>query len=238
MTDVVVVGGTSGIATAVIDHYLSQTSNRVAVLGRTRTNRGGLAYEGHLDAEKLDSITSAFHQLDTEFGTFDVAINCVGIWAYANVADITNDDLTRMCAINLTGTIATIREEATRMATASKGSIVTVTSAIGASATNAGLGVYTATKAGVEAFNRSAAVELAPVGVRLNCIAPGPVETEMTRLPGETDEEREIRLGGLVANGRIARAAEIAAGIAWLASDAVPYVNGIELVAHGGGFGR
>nr|WP_176457279.1 MULTISPECIES: SDR family oxidoreductase [unclassified Rhodococcus (in: high G+C Gram-positive bacteria)] len=238
MTDIVVVGGTSGIAAAVIDHYLAQTSNRVAVLGRTRTNRAGLAYEGHLDAEKLDSITSAFQKLDAEFGTFDVAINCVGIWAYAHVADITNDDLTRMCAINLTGTIATIREEATRMATASKGSIVTVTSAIGASATNAGLGVYTATKAGVEAFNRSAAVELAPLGVRLNCIAPGPVETEMTRLPDETDEARELRLGGLVANGRIARAAEIAAGIAWLASDEVPYVNGIELVAHGGGFGR
>jgi NAD(P)-dependent dehydrogenase (short-subunit alcohol dehydrogenase family) len=235
---VLVVGGTSGIATAVIDHYLSQTGNRVAVLGRTRTKQNGVAHQGHLNAEDLDSITSAFQALDSEFGTFDVAINCIGIWGHANVADITNDDLTQMCAINLTGTIATIREEATRMATASKGSIVTVTSAIGASATNAGLGVYTATKAGVEAFNRSAAVELASLGVRLNCIAPGPVETEMTRLPGETDKAREFRLGGLVANGRIAKAAEIAAGIAWLASDEVPYVNGIELVAHGGGFGR
>ncbi|MDJ0395837.1 SDR family oxidoreductase [Rhodococcus sp. G-MC3] len=238
MTDILVVGGTSGIAAAVIDHYISQTGNRLAVLGRTPTAHQGVVYEGHLDAEQLDSITSAFDELDSTFGSFDVAINCVGIWGYAHIADITNDDLTRMCAVNLTGTIATIREEATRMAAASTGSIVTVTSAIGASATNAGLGVYAATKAGVEAFNRSAAMELAPLGVRLNCIAPGPVETEMTRLPGETNVERERRLGALVASGRIAKAAEIAAGIAWLASNDVPYINGIELVAHGGGFGK
>lgn len=236
MSNVVVVGSTSGIAGAVIGRYLEDGGNRVATLGRRPAEHPGIDYHGHLDAERLDTVSDAFHHLNEEFGPIDIAVNCIGVWGYALVTDIRDDDLRSMCAINLTAAIAAIREEVARMSEGSGGAIVTVTSAVGTSGAGAGLGVYAATKAGIAAFTRCAAVELAPRGVRLNCVAPGPVRTEMTRLPGESDGDREDRLGALVSSGRMAGAGEIASAITWLASDSSSYVNGTELLVHSGGF--
>jgi 3-oxoacyl-[acyl-carrier protein] reductase len=239
MTNILVVGGTSGIGAAVISEYARTEGAKVAMLSRTvPADDSELSYWGRIDVQDLSSVDKAFQEIDAGFGPIDIAVNCVGVWNFAQVADITDADLLSMTAINLTGTIAIIREEAARMATRGSGSIVTLTSAIGATATGIGLGVYAATKAGVQAFTKSVALELAPRGVRLNCVAPGPVRTEMTRLPGEADTAREERLGGLTASGRMASPEEIAASITWLASGNASYINGIELVANGGGFGQ
>lgn len=239
MTNVLVVGGTSGIGAAVTAEYASRDDVRIAALSRTApSDNRGLSHWSHVDAQDLPSVAKAFHEIDTEFGPIDIAVNCIGRWNFATVGAITDTDLVSMCATNLTGTIAAIREEATRMAARQQGAIVSLTSAIGATSTGIGQGVYAATKAGVYAFTKSVALELAPQGVRLNCVAPGPVRTEMTRLPGETDDEREKRLGQLVANQRMASPAEIAAAITWLASDSASYINGVELVANGGAFGQ
>jgi NAD(P)-dependent dehydrogenase (short-subunit alcohol dehydrogenase family) len=97
-----------------------------------------------------------------------------------------------------------------------------------------GHGAYGASKAGVLALSRAAAREHLGDGIRINTICPGPVDTMMSRAPGETDADRDARIQTQHPLGRVATTGEIAAGVLWLASPESSYTIGHDLVIDGG----
>jgi len=93
---------------------------------------------------------------------------------------------------------------------------------------------YTASKWGIRGLTRTAALELGPLGIRVNTVVPGPMRTAMTRRPGWSDEDYDRHYEATVPLGRMAEIAEVAALVAWLASDAASYCTGGDYTADGG----
>lgn len=114
------------------------------------------------------------------------------------------------------------------------GVIVNISSTVGPHRTAPGLGAYGATKAAVSALTRSAALEYIGDHIRINAVSPGPVDTPMSRRPGETDADRANRLRSQLPIGRVGTRGEIAATVLWLASAEASFVVGHDLVIDGG----
>lgn len=178
------------------------------------------------------------------FGRLDFALNAAGVGGVeARAADYPEDDWTRTIEINLTGVWRSMRHELPLMldtvgrpaerAAGRTASLVNVASA-------AGLGgfakhaAYAASKHGVVGLTRSAALEYARSGVRVNALCPGFTVTPMVDRMTEGDPAREQRLAGVVPLGRLGTADEIAAAVVYLCSDAAAFMVGHAMVLDGG----
>jgi NAD(P)-dependent dehydrogenase (short-subunit alcohol dehydrogenase family) len=125
-----------------------------------------------------------------------------------------------------------MKYEIRHMRAAGGGVIVNVSSNLGPFKRIPGMGAYAASKAAVSALTRTAALECVGDGIRINAVSPGPHDTDMSRLPGETEEERAARLGLPI--GRVGTLREAAGAILWLASDDAGFAVGHDLVVDGG----
>eukprot|EP00730_Choanoeca_flexa_P008084 TRINITY_DN12438_c1_g1_i5.p2 TRINITY_DN12438_c1_g1~~TRINITY_DN12438_c1_g1_i5.p2 ORF type:complete len:209 (+),score=18.02 TRINITY_DN12438_c1_g1_i5:1413-2039(+) len=177
------------------------------------------------DVAKRETIQAAFRTIATE-GTLTTVINAAGINTDGLVPRLSPSALDSMLTVNLAGAIA-VTSEATRLMLRQRqrGSIINISSAT-AHVANPGQSIYSATKAGLEGFTRTAARELAPKQIRLNCIAPGYVDTDMTRHLDSSKLVASIPLGRLGAYEDVTQAAEYL-----ISSD---YVTGQTIVVDGG----
>jgi NAD(P)-dependent dehydrogenase (short-subunit alcohol dehydrogenase family) len=164
-------------------------------------------------------------------GRLDVLVNVAGGQGFtAGVAETRSDGWDKVLALNLRSTFVGCRAALPHLPPG--GSIVNVASIAGLTA-SPGMGPYGAAKAGVIALTRTLAVEAAPFGVRVNCLAPGWVRTELTRLMWE-DPQTSQALVSQVPLGRWAEVEELAGPLLLLASDAGSYITGATLVVDGG----
>jgi NAD(P)-dependent dehydrogenase (short-subunit alcohol dehydrogenase family) len=164
-------------------------------------------------------------------GRLDVLVNVAGGQGFtAGVAETRSDGWDKVLALNLRSTFVGCRAALPHLPPG--GSIVNVASIAGLTA-SPGMGPYGAAKAGVIALTRTLAVEAAPFGVRVNCLAPGWVRTELTRLMWE-DPQTSQALVSQVPLGRWAEVEELAGPLLLLASDAGSYITGANLVVDGG----
>lgn len=162
----------------------------------------------------------------------DVLINNAGVLLYQSLSDLEFDDLSRVIAINLTGSIALSRLVGKTMVERSAGSIIHTGSQLvynGAEFRS----VYAATKAGISQFVKTAALEWGPHGVRVNCVAPGrtltPLNQHLLQDPASYEESlKRIPLG------RFGQPHDMANAFVFLASDAATYITGHTLVVDGG----
>jgi 3-oxoacyl-[acyl-carrier protein] reductase len=165
------------------------------------------------------------------FGRLDVAVVNQGIWKRAPLVDMTDEEWQETLAVNLTGAWAVSRAAARAMAPRGSGSLILIASTAGQRG-EAWHSHYAASKGAVIAFTRSLAPELAPLGIRVNAVAPGWVLTDMTREalegPGGTAALRPIP------RGRAGTPEEAAGAVAFLASDLASYVFGEVLCVNGG----
>lgn len=169
-------------------------------------------------------------------GGLHVAVNNAGMLGpHRPLADLDEESWNRLVATNLTGTWLCMKHEIRHMRAHGGGVIVNVASTIGAHLTLPMLGAYAATKTAIGTLTRAAAKENIAHGIRINAASPGPVDTPMSRLPGETDADRDARISAVVPMGRVATTAEIAEAIVWLASPASSYTVGHDLVVDGAG---
>lgn len=160
----------------------------------------------------------------------DAAVNCAGTsGVYANVADSSTDDWRRTLAVNLDGVYLCLRAELR----AGARSIVNVASSAGRMGVP-GLAAYSASKHGVIGLTKSAALEVARDGIRVNCVCPGTVRTPMLTGFAGGDEALLEKMGRQAPMGRLGEPEEIAAAIVWLLSDAASYVTGTVLSPDGG----
>jgi 3-oxoacyl-[acyl-carrier protein] reductase len=182
------------------------------------------------DAREPGAIRAAYQDIFKTFKRLDVLVNNAGILDDALIGMVSDDAVTTTFGINTFGAIHHLQAAARLMQRNGSGSIVNLTSIIGVQG-NEGQIVYSSSKAALLGLTRSAAKELAPKGVRVNAIAPGFIDTDMTRaLPAEKFEERLAS----IKMGRIGTAEDVANSILFLASDLSTYVTGQVLGVDGG----
>lgn len=236
----VVTGGTRGIgwATArlLASHGASvvvvgreDSSSASAAAGKLNADFGQPALGAVADASDPDAIKALYQQVRRELGRLDVLVNNAGILRDALVGMIDDDLVSDTLAVNTAGPIHHL-QAAARLMRRNGGSIINVSSIIGRRG-NVGQVVYAASKAAVIGMTLAAAKELAPRGIRVNAVAPGFIDTDMTRaLPPEKFDERVAS----VAMGRPGTPDDVAQTILFLASDLSAYVTGQVLGVDGG----
>ena len=233
----IVTGGASGIGRAVCE-LLCKEGYRVAVADRDKTGADEVAHQidGHafqVDVADEASVVAMFEGALAVFGgTLDALATPAGIAETTPFMDLTVDTFRRVNDINVIGTYLCIREAAKRMKLG--GRICTVASVAGKRGGGlSGTAAYAASKGAVLALTRSAARALAPMGIAVNCVAPGPTLTPMLDEPFKNPGQRE-RVEALTLLGRSGEANEIAEAIAWLLSPRSSFVDGETLTVDGG----
>jgi NAD(P)-dependent dehydrogenase (short-subunit alcohol dehydrogenase family) len=169
------------------------------------------------------------------YGRLDCAANCAGVGGgHATTHEYPDDRWDQIMAINLRGTWLAMRREIDAMlGQGDGGTIVNVSSTLGLRGSPFA-SPYSASKHGVLGLTRTAAIEYAPAGIRVNAVCPGAIDTPIMdetfeRFPGFRES-----LIGFVPMGRLGRPAEVASAIAWLSSDAASFVTGEALAVEGG----
>ncbi len=188
----------------------------------------------HLDVSNEDNWSHVMFAVEREFGGLDVLVNNAGIARYSPLTELTLEEYMTVVSVNQVGTFLGMRAAVPLMKERGTSSIVNVSSTsglVGAPATLA----YTASKFAVRGMTKTAALELAPFGIRVNSVHPGGVDTPMLR-PAEMDGAG-VELEHFVSRvplQRLAQPVELAQLVLFLASNESSYCTGSEFVADGG----
>src|SRR6202008_4621158 len=167
------------------------------------------------------------------FGRLDVAVNAAGTEGVPGpVSDQTSESYAATFDTNVLGTLLSMKHELRVMLAQRSGSIINISSTFGQTG-GAGASIYAASKHAVEGLTKSAALEASASGVRVNAVAPGPIDTGMlTRFTG-SDEKKAGLISGVPLK-RVGRPDEIAASIVFLSSDQASFITGATLAVDGG----
>ncbi|MFD7898926.1 beta-ketoacyl-ACP reductase [Streptomyces sp. NPDC059743] len=225
---VLITGGNRGIGLAIARH-LAAAGDRVAV-----TYRSGEPPEGLLavqcDITDTEQVDVAFKQVEEQHGPVEVLIANAGVTKDQLLMRMTEEDFTSVIDTNLTGAFRITKRATRGMLRAKKGRVVLISSAV-ALRGESGQANYAASKAGLIGFARSMARELGSRNITFNVVAPGLTETSMA--DNLSDEQRE-NLKSQIPLGRLARPEEIAATVAFLASEEAAYITGAVVPVDGG----
>lgn len=227
----VVSGGSGGIGAAVAARFAAEGA-RVANLDRAAPAPGTQSLHIAADVADEAAVRAAFAQLDAEFGRIDVLVCCAGIARLAPLEDTDAALLDTILAVNVRGSLACARAAAARMRAQGGGGRIVLVGSISGQAGNPWRAAYAASKGAVVAMARALAVELAPDGILVNVIAPGPVETPMVAAM-QAAGARAPWLAR-VPLGRYARPEEIAGAALFLAGPDAGFITGQVLAVDGG----
>ena len=185
------------------------------------------------DVRHDEDVRSLVDKTVARFGRLDAAVNCAGTEGTPGpVTEQTAETYAATFDTNVLGTLLSMKHELRVMLAQGSGSIVNVSSTYGRTGA-AGASIYSASKHAVEGLTKSAALEAAASGVRVNLVAPGPIETGMLNRFTGTDE-RKARLASTVPLKRIGRPEEIAQTIAFISSDKASFITGASYLVDGG----
>ena len=193
---------------------------------------GGHALALALDVGRPESVAQTFEQVERNFGRCDILVNCAGIAKVFPFLDFPLDDFVATMNINVTGTLLCAQAAARLMVRRRWGRIVNIASVAGMRAVGSGRTAYGTSKGAVIALTRQMAVELAEHGITANAVAPGPVDTPMTRAL-HTEQFRQEYSKAIPMN-RYGTTAEIASAVMYLVSEDASYISGVALPVDGG----
>ncbi len=232
----VVTGSTRGIGRAIAE-ALAESGARVAVVGRDLKRAeeaasaiGNSAMGFAADVGDTAAVGKLVEDVEKAFGSIDILVNNAGITRDNLVMRLKDDDWDAVQNANLRGAFAAIRAVSRGMMKRRSGRIINIASIVGLIG-NKGQANYAASKAGLIALTKSVAKELGSRNILVNAVAPGFIETEMTA--AMTKEAREA-LGQQIALERLGSVQDVAAMVAFLASDLASYITGQVFVVDGG----
>ncbi len=191
---------------------------------------GGRARAVAMDVASDEAVASVIEGLLAAYGTIPLLVNNAGVTRDNLLLRMKKEDWDSVLGTNLTGIYRTCRALVPSMVRARYGRVVNVTSVVG-SLGNPGQTNYAASKAGVEGFSRSLARELASRNVTINCVAPGFIDTDMTR---ELGDEARKKLLDQVPMKRLGTPEDVAGAVLFLLGDGAAYVTGTTLHVNGG----
>jgi NAD(P)-dependent dehydrogenase (short-subunit alcohol dehydrogenase family) len=217
-----------GIHVLIADMDETQARAKAAAL----TDTGLMASPLQIEVGDPASVAGAFDVIDRQWGRCDIVVNNAGIAKTCPFVDFPLDSWQDHLNINVTGVLLCAQHGARRMIRERWGRIINIASVAGMRAVGVGRTAYGTSKAAVIGLTRQMAVELAEHGITANAIAPGPVDTPMTRVL-HSPEFRQSYTNAIPMQ-RYGTPEEIAAAVAYLASDAAGYVTGIVIPVDGG----
>ncbi|EIL95552.1 3-oxoacyl-ACP reductase FabG [Rhodanobacter sp. 115] len=234
---VLVTGASRGIGAAIADTLATQRDRDrhgppsdagAAAIGERLAAHGG--HGRVLNVTDGAAVEALIGDIAKEFGAVSILVNNAGITRDQLLMRMKDEDWQAIIDTNLTSVYRTSKAVMRGMMKAKKGRIISIASVIGLTG-NPGQANYAAAKAGIIAFSKSLAREIGSRGITVNVVAPGFIDTDMTRaLP----EESKQALLGQIALGRLGEASDIAQAVAFLASPAAAYITGETLHVNGG----
>lgn len=219
-----------GAKVAVVDWAEDKENETIKLI----KNTGGIAEFIKCDVSGTTQVKSMVDKVVEKFGRIDYAFNNAGIEGHkANTHECTEENWDKTIGINLKGVWLCMKNEIPQMLKIGKGVIINCASVAGLNGF-AGLPAYVATKHAVVGLTRTAALEYAKQGVRVNAVCPGVIHTAMIdRLTGK-DKEVEKQYIDMEPVGRMGNPEEVAEAVVWLCSDAASFVTGIAMPVDGG----
>lgn len=225
---VLITGGSRGIGLATAKRFVA-LGDKVAVTYNTNEPSGGFMAV-QCDVTKQADIDRTFEEVESRLGPVEVLVSNAGVTKDGLLLRMKESDFADVVDANLTGAFRVCKRATSSMLRAKKGRMILVSSVVGLLG-QAGQANYAASKAGLVGFARSLARELGSRNITVNVVAPGPVDTDMTRALGE---DKLKMFADLVPLGRIASADEIAGVITFLASEDAAYITGAVVPVDGG----
>jgi 3-oxoacyl-[acyl-carrier protein] reductase len=234
---VLVTGASRGIGAAIADELAAQgatvigtatSAHGAAAIGERMAAQGG--HGRVLDVTDTVGVSALIDGITKEFGAVSILVNNAGITRDQLLLRMREEDWSVILDTNLSSVYRTSKAVLRGMMKAHKGRIISIASVIGLTG-NPGQANYAAAKAGIIAFSKSLAREIGTRGITVNVVAPGFIDTDMTRaLP---DESKQALLGQ-IALGRLGDVVDVAKAVGFLASPAAAYITGETLHVNGG----
>ena len=215
-------------ATVIVNYQGSKEKAEEVV--NTILANGGQAESYGCDVSDFESCGNMIGEIIKKYGHLDILVNNAGITRDGLLMKMSEEDFEKVINVNLKGAFHTIRHASRYFLKQRSGSIINISSVSGVSG-NAGQANYSAAKAGLIGLTKSVAKELGSRGIRVNAVAPGFIETDMTDAMPESAKEA---IKGQITMGRIGTPDDIAGVVAFLASDAASYVTGQTIAVDGG----
>lgn len=236
---VLITGGGTGLGLA-ISTAMVNAGAQVVIVGRREEvlaeackSLGSNTSYQVFDIAELGKIPAFVERVTSTAGQIDVLVNNAGINMKKDFLEVTDADFESIMLTNQQSAFALSREFARSMVDRKSGCIIMISSMA------AKYGIpkvisYTAAKSAIEGMTRSMAVDLSPLGIRVNCIAPGFIETDMSAKALNNDPQRKARVMGRTPMGHMGKPEDVGYAAVFLASDAAKYITGVSLPVDGG----
>jgi len=234
-----VTGGGSGLGFAIAQKFVDNgittiiTGRDVQKLNAAKKQLGENCYALPCDLNNLSGIPSFVNTVLKQFGQIDILVNNAGINMKKDFTEVTDDEFLQVLTTNVLAVFALSREVVRHMLQKKEGSIIHISSM----AAHYGLPrviAYSASKTAIEGMTRAMAVELSPNGIRVNCIAPGFIYSDMTDKAFNNDPQRKERVFNRTPMGIMGQPEDVGNAALYLAGDAAKFVTGIVLPVDGG----
>jgi NAD(P)-dependent dehydrogenase (short-subunit alcohol dehydrogenase family) len=236
---VLVTGGTSGLGFAIAKAFAANGAT-VVVVGRNAERLasagaeiGGTVVPKAFDLNDIERLPELVADITTTVGEIDVLVNNAGINMKKPAVSVSNADFLSLVQTNQVAVFALAREVAKPMIARGAGNIIMISS-MAAHFGLPGVVAYSASKSAVEGMTRQLCVEWSPLGLRVNCIAPGFIQTPMSTRAFEADPARKARVMARTPMGHFGVPADIGNAALFLASEASSYISGTVLRVDGG----
>jgi NAD(P)-dependent dehydrogenase (short-subunit alcohol dehydrogenase family) len=235
----IVTGGGSGLGLAIAEKFTKNGIETVIVgrdeekLKKAKLRLGERCHPMICDVSNLAAIPNLIDKVIDSFGQIDILVNNAGINMKKDFTEVTDEEFQLIITTNLCSVFAISREVVKQMLKRKSGCIIHISSM----AAQYGLPkviAYSASKTAIDGMTRAMAVELSPHGIRINAIAPGFIETDMTAKALNTDPERKQKVFGRTPMGYMGKPEDIGEAALFLASDAARYITGVVLPVDGG----
>lgn len=235
----IVTGGGSGLGLAITEKFVAAGIQTIIVgrdakkLNAAKEQLGYLCQPFPCDLCDLPAIPALIKKILEQFGQIDILVNNAGINLKKNFTEVTDEDFQQVMHTNVSAVFSISREVVTHMLTRKSGSIINISSM----AAQYGLPkviAYSASKTAIEGMTRAMAVELSPMGIRVNAIAPGFIYSAMTEKALDADPERKARVFSRTPMGIMGQPSDIGDAALFLASDVSKFITGVVLPVDGG----
>ena len=235
----IVTGGASGIGFAIAEKFIKNNITTIIIgrneekLNSAKNRLGTLCQPVAFDLNKLSAIPEMIKNLIKKYSKIDILINNAGINLKKEFTEVTDEDFDKIIHTNVQSIFTISREVVKNMIENKNGSIVNISSM----ASQYGLPkviAYSASKGAIEAMTRAMAVELSPKGIRVNCIAPGFIATDMSAKALNNDPERKNKVLSRTPMGELGAPSTIGDAALFLAGSESAYITGVVLPVDGG----
>ncbi|MCC9167372.1 SDR family NAD(P)-dependent oxidoreductase [Pontibacter harenae] len=236
----IVTGGASGLGYAIAEKFV-QSGIQTIVIGRdeqklqkAKESFGDLCTTIAFDLSNLEQIPSLVEEIAQRFGKVDILINNAGINMKKPFSEVTDEDFQKIILTNVNAVFALSREVVNKFMIPNEGGSIVNISSMASQYGIPKVIAYSASKSAIEGMTRAMAVELSPMGIRINCVAPGFIATDMSAKALNNDPERKNKVLSRTPMGKLGVPADVAEAVYYFASDAAKYVTGTVLPVDGG----